>query len=75
MTIGSTRLDKVVTRYAKMTGYALILSQLRYFLVILVSISLHHLTSVQTSNDNVIPTSVVSIAFRHTFIIYYLDLI
>ena len=47
MTIRSTRLDKVVTRYAKMTGYALILSQLRYFLVILVSISLHHLTSVQ----------------------------
>ena len=47
MTIRSTRLDKVVARYAKMTGYALILSQLPYFLVILVSISLHHLTSVQ----------------------------
>ena len=75
MTIRSIRLDKVVTRYAKMTGYALILSQLRYFLVILVSISLHHLTSVQTSNVNVIPILVVSVAFRHTFIIYYLDLI
>ena len=77
MTIRSTRLDKVVTIYAKirLTGYALILSPLRYFLVILVSISLHHLTNVPTSNDNVIPIPVVFIAFRHTFIIYYLDLI
>ena len=77
MTIGSTRLDKVITRYAKirLIGFSLILSPLRYFLVILVSISLHHLTSVPISNDNAIPIPVVSIAFRHTFIIYYLDLV
>ena len=75
MMIRSTRLDKVVTRYAKMTGYALILSPLRYFLVILVSISLHRLTSVSTSNDNVIPIPVITVAFRCTSIIYYLDLI
>ena len=77
MMIGLARLDKINTRYAKirLTGYALILSPLCYFLVILVSISLHHLTSVPTSNDNVIPIPVFSIAFRHTFIIYYLDLI
>ena len=77
MMIGSTRLDKIITRYAKIrqTGYALIFSPLRYFLVVLVSISLHRLTSVPTSNDNVIPILVVSVASGIHLLFIYLDLI